>query len=1038
MKKTYIITKVVKKKHDSSRPDLRSFKSCMIKECPNSTLDNSKTFIPFPNCQDAFERWSPFIKTPNLGIYSKIFICSDHFKVEVRKCVMSMLKEIKEGALPIISGSIIDPDPWVKIDSVRSCNPAEIDEPGKSSLHDDVDMTIVKQEQDVQETAIDPPDQQPESSLLNEKDDGVKSSTEASVSQPVGFRLKVKDLRSLQESPQKVLDSTDSTSFNEEPGVEKVLKKRRRCAGKIVINQASEPVCVSKNVTRLRNVNHVKKKKRKKVLWVYKDDMDELGYDDIPTKRGKTRKRNRRKKKQVSNEVNMRKIETMASERYADNITSYMRKNIHGVVPCRTEDKIFSWLSTGRRGKRRLKKPTRPVCKPKTSVIEQLCKNENHTSSHDVILDEACNDELEGSEELINYEKSINLIPSGSVLTSTEDSDMHQVILVEKDGQWNFFDENKDEFNTFYDDTEDEHNYAIRSNVRPSETNTSLDNECSETDTDKEPEDQIGTECPVDLNSSNKGTTKLDGFDILGTEEIVEVRKGEECNYLPEITISADRMLEFDGVVTCPALKDKVAKRDGVSEPFTKSKEIDSGDESSVNDTNYSSETDDPDEQCHKECEILSSDESFSDHLIYRLNKKLSLGNAAGGSGLVNKPTFSSSEQRTKPMDFCIYCESFVSNFSQHIFQNHKYEIDVQEILSKAKESKARSRLMAVLRNRGNVFVDNIEKCVKPIKIPSNDDANENLPCNVCLKLYSKKEIWWHKKQCGLGSDGSHRADMQNSWLAHFELDVQLKETVFPRMRQDEISLVAQSDKLICAFGTRFMQFYQEKKYANAVSVTSQKMRELAKLLIQVRRQNPSVGSLLSALQPQHYVSIVEAAKHITRHDFKQTVLRPVTFALNLTTSLKQCCELAIALIKEKGVMHNPCMAEQELNLKTMMRLISSNWRYDVADCRLVGSNTIKMLQETVASAMAKHTLEQNLTSYQMCSKKVKRILVRWTNEQKKVVIAFFKHHIKNRIAPKKIECERVRELHPELNNKSWRKIKVFIQNQFNKKLNLS
>ncbi|XP_024084024.1 uncharacterized protein LOC106662998 isoform X3 [Cimex lectularius] len=509
MKKTYIITKVVKKKHDSSRPDLRSFKSCMIKECPNSTLDNSKTFIPFPNCQDAFERWSPFIKTPNLGIYSKIFICSDHFKVEVRKCVMSMLKEIKEGALPIISGSIIDPDPWVKIDSVRSCNPAEIDEPGKSSLHDDVDMTIVKQEQDVQETAIDPPDQQPESSLLNEKDDGVKSSTEASVSQPVGFRLKVKDLRSLQESPQKVLDSTDSTSFNEEPGVEKVLKKRRRCAGKIVINQASEPVCVSKNVTRLRNVNHVKKKKRKKVLWVYKDDMDELGYDDIPTKRGKTRKRNRRKKKQVSNEVNMRKIETMASERYADNITSYMRKNIHGVVPCRTEDKIFSWLSTGRRGKRRLKKPTRPVCKPKTSVIEQLCKNENHTSSHDVILDEACNDELEGSEELINYEKSINLIPSGSVLTSTEDSDMHQVILVEKDGQWNFFDENKDEFNTFYDDTEDEHNYAIRSNVRPSETNTSLDNECSETDTDKEPEDQIGTECPVDLNSSNKDDSQV-------------------------------------------------------------------------------------------------------------------------------------------------------------------------------------------------------------------------------------------------------------------------------------------------------------------------------------------------------------------------------------------------------------------------------------------------------------------------------------------------------------------------------------------------
>ncbi|XP_024084023.1 uncharacterized protein LOC106662998 isoform X2 [Cimex lectularius] len=833
MKKTYIITKVVKKKHDSSRPDLRSFKSCMIKECPNSTLDNSKTFIPFPNCQDAFERWSPFIKTPNLGIYSKIFICSDHFKVEVRKCVMSMLKEIKEGALPIISGSIIDPDPWVKIDSVRSCNPAEIDEPGKSSLHDDVDMTIVKQEQDVQETAIDPPDQQPESSLLNEKDDGVKSSTEASVSQPVGFRLKVKDLRSLQESPQK--DSTDSTSFNEEPGVEKVLKKRRRCAGKIVINQASEPVCVSKNVTRLRNVNHVKKKKRKKVLWVYKDDMDELGYDDIPTKRGKTRKRNRRKKKQVSNEVNMRKIETMASERYADNITSYMRKNIHGVVPCRTEDKIFSWLSTGRRGKRRLKKPTRPVCKPKTSVIEQLCKNENHTSSHDVILDEACNDELEGSEELINYEKSINLIPSGSVLTSTEDSDMHQVILVEKDGQWNFFDENKDEFNTFYDDTEDEHNYAIRSNVRPSETNTSLDNEKDE----KSPHDDSGLKANSEVNQDDSAS---------------------------DDSLSERSLSDFDDV-------------------FLESKPILMTNSSNVMSTNIKKE-------------------DFIGSSVMLTNSK-------------NK------SKRVREKDHCYYCENLVLNFARHLQRKHQTETEVVKIFSLPANSKERKELITSLRKKGNFY--QYREAAKPMRKVKN--TTEYLPCTNCMGMYSRKFLWKHKKICSENSLNRNIQSMSQTFLCTLDnIDEELKMSVFPTMRPDQISLIAKKDYLICLFGARYMKNHREKHFIN---VASRKMRELARLLIEMKERQPDIPNLFEALQPQYYDTIVESVKQIALFDSGRQIYKSPTYAINIAGSLKQCCDIAIQeVMKNKNRFSNE---EVKTRMTTLIQLFESNWRFDVS-----------------------------------------------------------------------------------------------------------
>lgn len=59
-----------------------------------------------------------------------------------------------------------------------------------------------------------------------------------------------------------------------------------------------------------------------------------------------------------------------------------------------------------------------------------------------------------------------------------------------------------------------------------------------------------------------------------------------------------------------------------------------------------------------------------------------------------------------------------------------------------------------------------------------------------------------------------------------------LKELVFPRMRPDKISMEAKNDILICHFGSRYLSTHREKHF---VHVTSRKMRELAKLLIEVR-----------------------------------------------------------------------------------------------------------------------------------------------------------------------------------------------------------
>ncbi|KAJ8930016.1 hypothetical protein NQ314_017233 [Rhamnusium bicolor] len=67
--------------------------------------------------------------------------------------------------------------------------------------------------------------------------------------------------------------------------------------------------------------------------------------------------------------------------------------------------------------------------------------------------------------------------------------------------------------------------------------------------------------------------------------------------------------------------------------------------------------------------------------------------------------------------------------------------------------------------------------------------------------------------------------------------------------------------------------------------------------------------------------------------------------------------------------------------------------------------------------------------------KKNKRVLIPWTSEQKLLARKFFQEHIKKSKPPKRHECEKLIENHPQaFNNKNWLKIKVFIQNIYNQK----
>lgn len=294
--------------------------------------------------------------------------------------------------------------------------------------------------------------------------------------------------------------------------------------------------------------------------------------------------------------------------------------------------------------------------------------------------------------------------------------------------------------------------------------------------------------------------------------------------------------------------------------------------------------------------------------------------------------------------DFCYFCETMVNNFARHIIRNHENETEVAKILAKPVKSKERRLLLDILRRKGN-FLNKDGTSVKKVRESLIPDRNV-LPCDNCLGFFSAKNLYRHRKKCGNGRSSNAQSAGQSKLVAKMPIDETLKSQVFPRMRADKISLEAKKDTLICAFGSRYLKTHREIHFIN---VTSRKMRELSRLLLELKQKEPAINNLFEALQPQYFDSIVESTKIIAKYDAIKQVYDSPTLAMNIATSLKQCCEIAITLaIKRKANYTNVTWAEAESNLKAMINLFSSNWQYEISSQAASSLNLSKWNKITI------------------------------------------------------------------------------------------
>ncbi|KAJ8945786.1 hypothetical protein NQ314_009055 [Rhamnusium bicolor] len=124
-----------------------------------------------------------------------------------------------------------------------------------------------------------------------------------------------------------------------------------------------------------------------------------------------------------------------------------------------------------------------------------------------------------------------------------------------------------------------------------------------------------------------------------------------------------------------------------------------------------------------------------------------------------------------------------------------------------------------------------------------------------------------------------------------------IKKEVFDLMRPDNISDVAKNDPVICLYGESLLAKHKRQQIANVVS---NKIREMARLLMTIKSMDGKISSFFDVLRPEMFGTLLSATKIISGYDEQNKSFKAPSLALHMGTNLKLICNVAFKIVIEK------------------------------------------------------------------------------------------------------------------------------------------
>ncbi|KAK3084356.1 hypothetical protein FSP39_012139 [Pinctada imbricata] len=295
-------------------------------------------------------------------------------------------------------------------------------------------------------------------------------------------------------------------------------------------------------------------------------------------------------------------------------------------------------------------------------------------------------------------------------------------------------------------------------------------------------------------------------------------------------------------------------------------------------------------------------------------------------------------------LHFCLYCENSYTNITKHYLGRHKDETEIQRILAMKLGSKERKSALLKIRNSGDYKhnTDVLEKgsgtVITWTRKEEKTSHSNYLPCEDCLGFFLKANLWRHRKQCPFKKTdvvgANKRCQSQASLLLPSSIGVctGLKEKVLSRMSTDEVTMVVRNDPIIIRVGEKLFQ--KHGQLPHLYSHISQKMRELGRFLLSVRKEDPETSTMSKLLVPEKYPLAVKATQSLCGYGNKDNTYSNPSLALKIGHLLKKCCKVKI---------YKALISRTETNdAEKFCRLCEEYWEDDVSNAALQTLRTEK------------------------------------------------------------------------------------------------
>ncbi|KAF5307229.1 hypothetical protein FQR65_LT18439 [Abscondita terminalis] len=307
----------------------------------------------------------------------------------------------------------------------------------------------------------------------------------------------------------------------------------------------------------------------------------------------------------------------------------------------------------------------------------------------------------------------------------------------------------------------------------------------------------------------------------------------------------------------------------------------------------------------------------------------------------------------------CFICNKILTNnMARHFEVVHSKDIDVSKILSLPKNSKPRREQFEHLLRCGDFYHNLNVLAVKQGELILVRRPDENghftyedfAPCTHCLGFMQKKYLWCHVKKCKkqlAKTDSStmyRRGHLQESSAVMFEIlgpkvDDQFRKEIINTFKVDNISNVCKEDTLILALGA----FLFDKYGGVQVELIRQNMRQLARLKIQLLREEDSAPTLSSLITPANFNKIVQATKIVCGNDAthlekqKRNDFDTPSLALKIGHLLRKCVAIESGRALRKGD------TTRHSELKNFMELMDLEWSVRISSKALVSMHKKKI-----------------------------------------------------------------------------------------------